>query len=170
LHSGGSGFESHQLHQTFKDSSLNLLISPNNSIVTESELHRLTERFLLSCKVEYKSAATVIFYKYILDHFLWYVKEYKITNIDALVIRSFLAYIQETPNRWNSLNYWANKKVTSTTIVRYYTGLAVFFNWCVKEELLDKSPMATLKKPQASKKVIKGLDNGLRSIALLGEA
>jgi len=43
------------------------------------------------------------------------------------------------------------------TVQRYYTGLKVFFNWCLNEQYIEYSPMDTLKKPKAPKKIVKAV-------------
>ena len=50
-----------------------LSISPNSYTQLAIPLDRLIEGFLLSCRVENKSPATVSFYKNILDKFQWFL-------------------------------------------------------------------------------------------------
>jgi site-specific recombinase XerD len=68
----------------------------------------LIEGFLLSCKVENKSPATISYYKNMLDKFQWFLNKFGIETIDATVIRSFLGYLKDSPNRWDSSNARAN--------------------------------------------------------------
>jgi site-specific recombinase XerD len=121
-------------------------------------LHRLIEGFLLSCKVENKSPATISFYKNILDKFQWYLHKYGIDVIDATTIRRFLGYLKDSPSRWDSNNTRANRPVCPYTIDRYYTGLSALFRWAVSEGMIDTNPMATIKKPRFQRKIIKGLE------------
>ncbi|MFC1893331.1 tyrosine-type recombinase/integrase [Chloroflexota bacterium] len=131
---------------------------PQLQVDTNTErLTRLIEGFLLTCRVEGKSPNTVTFYKGILDRFTWYLNEYSIYEITPMAIRSFLGYIQSTEHRWGSHNSRATKKAGQVTIQRYYTGVKVFVNWCVTEGYMDTSPMTTLKKPKAPKKVVKAI-------------
>jgi len=67
-----------------------LLISSNSYTQLAIPLYRLFEGFLLFCKVENKSPATISFYKDILDKFQWYLQKFDIETIDATTIRSFL--------------------------------------------------------------------------------
>ncbi len=92
-------------------------------------LERLIEGFLLSCKVENKSPATISFYKNILDKFQWFLGKYGIDIIDATTIRQFLGYLKDSPNRWDSENTRANNPVCAYTVDRYYTGLSALFRW-----------------------------------------
>ncbi|MFC1958566.1 tyrosine-type recombinase/integrase [Chloroflexota bacterium] len=118
---------------------------------------RLIDGFILTCQVEGKSPNTVTFYKGILDRYTWYLNEFNLDEVTPMTIRSFLGYIQSTEHRWGSNNSRANRKAGQVTVQRYYTGLKVFFNWCVVEDYLVTSPMATLKKPKAPKKVVKAI-------------
>jgi len=118
----------------------------------------LIEGFLLSCKVENKSPATVSFYKNNLDKFQWYLNKYGIDNIDATTIRGFLCYLKESTNRWDSTNARANRPVCAYTVDRYYTSLSALFRWSVNEGMVDTNPMITIKKPRFQRKIIKGLE------------
>jgi len=118
----------------------------------------LIEGFLLSCKVENKSPATISFYKNILGKFQWYLGKFDIDTIDVTTIRQFLGYLKDTPNRWDSKNTRANRPVCSYTVDRYYTGLSALFRWASIEGMIDTNPMATTKKPRFQRKIIKGLD------------
>ncbi len=78
--------ETNKAHDT-----LNYLSTTRNSNTQlVVPLHRLIEGFLLSCKVENKSPATISFYKKILDKFQWYLHKFGIETIDATAIRRFL--------------------------------------------------------------------------------
>ncbi len=121
-------------------------------------LERLIEGFLLSCKVENKSPATISFYKNILDKFQWFLNKYGIDTIDATTIRSFLGYLKDSPNRWDSTNTRANRPVCAYTVDRYYTGLSALFRWAINEGMIETNPMATIRKPRFQRKIVKGLE------------
>jgi site-specific recombinase XerD len=76
----------------------------------------LIERFLLSCRVEDKSPKTLSFYKNNLDEFRWYMDKFGIETIDATTIRSFLGYVKDIANRWDSSNARANRLVYPTAV------------------------------------------------------
>ena len=78
-----------------------LTASPNSYTQLSIPLDRLIEGFLLSCKVENKSPATISFYQNILTKFQWFLQKYGIDTIDATTIRSFLCYVKESPSRGN---------------------------------------------------------------------
>jgi site-specific recombinase XerD len=118
----------------------------------------LIEGFLLSCKVENKSPATISFYKNILEKFQWFLGKCGIETIDATAIRQFLSYLKDSPNRWDSTNKRANRPVCAYTVDRYYTGLSALFRWATIEGMVESNPMATIKKPRFQHKIIKGLE------------
>ena len=64
------------------------------------------DSFLLSCKVEGKSYGTIECYTDKLKGFLWYTTNYHwpddIKAITTDHLRQFLAYLRETPHRFNS--------------------------------------------------------------------
>jgi hypothetical protein len=138
--------------------SAHLLSGSNSSTQLAIPLQRLIEGFLLSCKVENKSPATISFYKNILDKFQWYLEKFGIDTIDATAIRSFLGYLKESPNRWDSNNTRANRPVCAYTVDRYYTGLSALFRWALSEGMIGTNPMATIRKPRFQRKIIKGLE------------
>jgi len=115
----------------------------------------------LSCKVEGKSYGTIDCYSDKLKGFQWYVRNYNwpddITAITTNHIREFLAYLRDTPHRFNSTCPRAMKPVNSTTIQKYYRALSALFNWLIREELLIHNPLIKIKVPKAEKKVVKAL-------------
>ena len=117
--------------------------------------------FLLSCKVEGKSYGTIECYSDKLKGFLWYVTNYNwpddVTAITTQQLREFLAYLRDTPHRFNSNCPRAMKPVNSTTVQKYYRVLSALFNWLINEELITTSPLVKIKAPKAEKKVIKAL-------------
>jgi len=112
---------------------------------------------VLACRVEGKSPKTVDFYEGILRRFTWYLAQSIVDHVEPMTVRSFLGYVQTSEHRWGSQNPQANKKASQTTVQRYYTGLKVFFNWCVAEDYIETSPMATVKKPRAPKKLVEAI-------------
>jgi site-specific recombinase XerD len=138
--------------------SSHLSTSPNSYTQLAIPLHRLIEGFLLSCKVENKSPATISFYKNILDKFQWFLDKFGIETIDANTIRNFLGYVKDTENRWDSTNARANRMVSPTTVKGYYISLSALFTWAIEEQLIMSNPMATVKKPKLPSKSVKGCE------------
>jgi hypothetical protein len=104
-------------HKTYPE---HLSISQNSHSQLPITLDRLIQGFLLSCKVENKSPATISYYKNILDKFQWFLDKFSIETIDATTIRSFLGYLKDSPSRWDSSNARANRLVSLTTVKSYY--------------------------------------------------
>ena len=119
--------------------------------------------FLLSCKVEGKSYGTIECYSDKLKGFLWYATNYDwpqdIADVTTNHLREFLAYLRETPHRFNSTCPRAMKPINSTTIQKYYRALSALFNWSVNEGILETNCLIKIKVPRAEKKVVKSLSN-----------
>jgi site-specific recombinase XerD len=119
------------------------------------------DSFLLSCKVEGKSFGTIECYSDKLKGFLWYATNYHWPDDIQLIttdhLRQFLAYLRETPHRFNSTCPRAMKPINSTTVQKYYRALSALFNWLIREELLTYNPLIKIKVPKAEKKVVKAL-------------
>jgi len=119
--------------------------------------------FLLSCKVEDKSSGTIECYSDKLKGFLWYATNYNwpkdISKITTQHLREFLAYLRETPHRFNSTCPRAMKPINSTKIQKYYRALSALFNWSVNEGILETNNLVKIKVPRAEKKVVKALDS-----------
>jgi len=119
------------------------------------------DSFLLSCKVEGKSYGTIECYTDKLKGFLWYATNYRwpddITAITTNHLREFLAYLRETPHRFNSTCPRAMKPINSTTVQKYYRAISALFNWSINEGILDINNLAKIKVPRAEKKVVKSL-------------
>ena len=128
-----------------------------------TSIKQAINEFLLSCKVEGKSYGTIECYSDKLKGFLWYATNYEwpddITAITTNHLREFLAYLRETPHRFNSSCPRAMKPINSTTIQKYYRALSALFNWSVSEGILETSSLVKIKVPRAEKKVIKALSS-----------
>ena len=119
--------------------------------------------FLLSCKVEGKSYGTIECYSDKLKGFLWYCDNYDLPDdikaMETNHLRQFLAYLRETPHRFNSNCPRAKKPINSTTIQKYYRALSALINWSISEGILDTNPLVKIRVPRAEKKVIKALSS-----------
>jgi integrase/recombinase XerC len=129
----------------------------------QTTIKQAIDSFLLSCKVEGKAYGTIECYSDKLKGFLWYTKNYKwpdnITAITTNHLREFLAYLRETPHRFNSTCPRAMKPINNATVQKYYRALSALFNWAVSEGVLETSPLIKIKVPRAERKVVKALDS-----------
>ena len=128
-----------------------------------TSIKKAIDGFLLSCKVEGKSYGTIECYSDKLKGFLWYATNYDWPDdIEAITtnhLREFLAYLRETPYRFNSTCTRAMKPINSTTIQKYYRALSSLFNWSVNEGILETNCLVKIKVPRAEKKVVKSLSS-----------
>jgi len=128
-----------------------------------TSIKQAIDGFLLSCKVEGKSYGTIECYSDKLKGFLWYTTNYDWPDdIEAITtnhLREFLAYLRETPHRFNSTCPRAMKPINSTTIQKYYRALSALFNWSVSEGILETNSLVKIKVPRAEKKVVKSLSS-----------
>ena len=115
----------------------------------------------MNCKVEGKSYGAIECYTDKLKGFLWYATNYDwpddISAITTNHLRQFLAYLRETPHRFNSTCPRAMKPINSTTIQKYYRALSALFNWSVSEGILETNNLSKIKVPRAERKVVKSL-------------
>ena len=121
--------------------------------VKVTTIKQAIDSFLLSCKVEGKSYGTIECYTDKLKGFLWYTTNYywpdDIKAITTDHLRQFLAYLRETPHRFNSTCPRAMKPINSTTIQKYYRALSALFNWSVNEGILETNSLVRIKVPRA---------------------
>ena len=135
----------------------------SKSIATKKviTIKQAIDSFLLSCKVEGKSYGTIECYTDKLKGFLWYATNYHWPDNIRLIttdhLRQFLAYLRETPHRFNSTCPRAMKPINSTTVQKYYRALSALFNWSISEGILETSSLVKIKVPRAEKKVVKSL-------------
>ena len=117
--------------------------------------------FLLTCKVEGRSFATIDCYTTRLESFQWYARHFHWTDdigaVTTTLIREFLAYLRDNDHRFDSDFVRAKRPVNSTTIRNYYLVLSSMFGWLEREEILAYNPMAKIRAPRAEKKVIHAL-------------
>ncbi len=64
-------------------------------------------------------------------------------------MRAFLAYLQQSGARWgDSKRHMSNRPMSPRSQLAYFRVLSIFYNWLVREEYLDVSPMARLRAPR----------------------
>ena len=135
-------------------------------------LESLLQNFLTAKQVEGKSKATLAFYRDNLTRFLWWLHDnsriQEVRRIEPLLLRSFLSYIQTTPNRWKVGSKSSERLPTIATVDAYWRTLQAFFSWLVCEEILkaEKNPMSKLPRPKLAKKVVQDIPLPLIKLAL----
>ncbi len=116
------------------------------------ELYRLTasknlansfELFILNCKVEDLSPATIHDYRVKIGRFLQFCAKQEVKSpgdITVHHIRLFLLSRKETN--------------CSLSVLGYYKCVQRFLNWLVEEGALETNPMAHIKPPRVPRKII----------------
>jgi len=127
---------------------------------------RLTEQiqhFLVAKQVEGKSPATLKFYRENLERFMWWVQQngvsHDVSKMQVQQLRSFLAYVQTTPNRWGIGSTSSQRLPSMATVDAYWRSLQGFFTWLVKEGVLkaEASPMTKLPRPKVPRKIVQDI-------------
>lgn len=114
-------------------------------ILTAIHLHEL------HCRVQRYRPATLDLYRWTLQPFAaWLAGEYGIGSIEQIEARHVQSYLLHKEDGGASGNYL-------NTIGR---NLRAFFNYCVDDELLDRSPMRKIKLPRRPKKILKAIPAG----------
>ncbi len=139
---------------------------PNERILLEdyasvTSLESLVQGYLLNCRCESKSTATIANYQYRLACFLWFCQHSGYPDepqkITANHIRHFLWYLSSQSNRWGSGSTSARKPASESTVNHYYHILSAFFGWLKREEFIGDNPTARLKPPKMNQKVVQAL-------------
>jgi len=118
-------------------------------LLKENELCRFLKNYLIACKVEGKSPATIMIYHRVISYFIDYSLRcglpQKAGTISANDIRLFLLDLQQ-------------KKLAPATVNAYYRAMNTFFNWLVNEGYIEKSPMLNIKPPKVPRMVVTPLN------------
>ena len=131
------------------------------SLITTS-VRSLVEGYILNCRCEGKSQATLANYLNRLRCFMWFCQErnypdepHKITTEH---IRQFLWYLASEPVRWNGSSTSARKPASRSTVNHYYRVLNTFFAWLKREELIADNPVTRIKTPKMAQQVVQALN------------
>ena len=117
-------------------------------------LARDIEMFIEHCGLKGLSTKTINSYEQTLRLFMQYMDEQGILQTEKITHLAIQCYIKNIKERGkytvttnpNSCNYQDHrvdfgKRVSDVTINNYLRNLRVFFNWCVEEELILRSPV-----------------------------
>jgi len=101
------------------------------------EVKNLAERFYNhSLHIRCYSEATIRRYKYVLDFYIKYGPEQEVGQIRQSHIRELLLF-------GRSQRHWK-----TTTYLVFYNSLKVFFDWCIKNELVFTNPISEIEIPK----------------------
>ncbi len=131
------------------------------NLVPVTSLTSIAESYILNCRCESKSQATISNYKNRLQCFAWFcqVKNYpdKPQELTTNHIRQFLSHLSTESNRWGSSSLSARRPASRATVNHYYRVLHSFFNWLYQEGFIAENPVGGIKTPKTEKKVIQAL-------------
>lgn len=124
--------------------------SPTPSGETELQLDmslsEAREEFELMTKVSGKAESTIESYKYTYNRLIQEIdKETPIGEISTKDIRLFLSELMDDG-------------LSKNTVAIHYRNLGVFFNWLVRENFLEDSPLEPVEEPKTPDKYPKVLD------------
>ena len=115
-------FRSYFKRKIMKSQSVDRVLLKNSVAVTS--IASLVEGYILNCRCENKSQATIENYQYRLRCFLWFcqVRGYpdQPQKLTTSHIRQFLWYLASEPNRWGGSSTSARKPVSQATVNHYY--------------------------------------------------
>jgi integrase/recombinase XerC len=112
-------------------------------MIRRGDLTAYLQAFLLTCKVDGLSPATLSDYRQKMGAFVAFCKGLGVKDPKRLTdsdVRAYLAELRET--------------VSPVTVSDYYRCAKRFLNWMVEERMLKHNPMATIRPPKVPKKVI----------------
>ena len=116
---------------------------------------------MLTVRTDGKSPRTVEYYEGNLHRFLWYGQRVGWPDDARFItewhIREFLGYVASEVHRWGlngNGSESSQRQASHSTVHHYYAVLKAFFNWCVRENLLDESPLLKVKVLNSKPRVI----------------
>ena len=116
------------------------------SILAESvSLTQAVEHYILAGRVEGKSRKTLQGYREILGAFVRAVGDRDLTELTAWDVRRYLAGLRD-------------RGLSPHTIWTHYRVLHSFARWCLRERLIERSPLDDVPKPRLPKPLPKVLD------------
>lgn len=143
-----------------KSQSVDHVLLETSSVATS--MRSLVEGYILNCRCEGKSQATLANYQNRLRCFMWFCQERNYPDephkITAEHIRQFLWYLASEPVRWNDSSTSARKPASKSTVNHYYRALNTFFAWLKREELITDNPVTRIKTPKIVQKVVQALN------------
>jgi transcriptional regulator with XRE-family HTH domain len=141
-------------------------------LIGKTSLKPLFDEFLVAKQVEGKSTATLDFYRQNLERFLWWAQQnnvpQEVQKIQVRDLRSFLYYVQITPNRWQIGSTSSRHLPSMATVDAYWRTLQGFFSWLVNEGNIksEANPMRKLPRPKVPRKIVQDIPLNLIRQAL----
>jgi len=109
--------------------------------IEEPRLSEGISQFIYAGQVEGKAAKTLSQYDYVFEKFTTFIgKDPPLGEITPSVVRSFLKRLMD------------NKELSKATVAIHFRVIQAFFNWLVKEDLLEEAPTRNINQPKTPKK------------------
>ncbi len=124
-------------------------LSALDQLIAQKGLRGHLEAFLLSCRVDQLSPATLRYYRQKIGaaaDFWSGLGARAPREVMPSYIRLFLLKLQETNN--------------PTSVHDYYRAVKRFFNWLIAEGMLEHSPMASIRPPRMPRNVVRPFSLG----------
>lgn len=126
------------------------------------DLPGAAQGYLLSLELENRSPATVENNRGVLSRFLWFAEQAhfpcKFPEITSAHIRVFLSYVQTNPQRWTHRdNAPSCKQVKASTVRCYRSVLHGWWNWAIREGLVETNVVDRVRVPKVEENLIEGL-------------
>jgi len=110
-----------------------------------NSLDSTLKHYLLACKVEGFTPATIINHKVNLNAFVEFIRqEVGLTMVDQVTKDHVLRYLAGC----------ADRGLSQQSIYDYHRDITRWFNWMVEQDILDKSPCRLIKAPRFTRKVL----------------
>ncbi len=124
----------------------------------DAELEKVVTGFRLANEAKGLTLKTITWYhsNLLLFH-KWVEKELgrrpMIADVTPDLVRHYLSGLRTTAVAYAGHPYHPEeaRPLTPRTIFRYYTSLSSFFNWALREELIESSPMKNVPRPRVPK-------------------
>jgi len=129
----------HMNHQSTQAGSLSAL----EHMIALGDLDGQLKAFLLSCKVDELSPATLKDYEQKVGAFVKFCSTLQLSDVHYITahhVRMFLLNLQQ--------------RCSPNSVHDYYGCVKRFFNWLVCEGVLPANPMATMRSPRVPKRII----------------
>jgi site-specific recombinase XerC len=81
-----------------------------------------------------------------------------VRDVDANLVREFLAQLREEPSRYHFSKSSGTNKMSPYTVHQAFRTLRTFFIWLVREEVIERNPMVKVDAPRVPKHLVPRLD------------
>ncbi len=113
------------------------------------ELQQLSHEWLLDCELRQHTQRTLDSRRNHLDKFFWFLDYRQLTEVGTPELRQYMQYLAN--GHLDSGGRWGNPHLTEpmrpVSMHGHYRVLRALFNWMVKEEAIETSPMARVPAP-----------------------